>query len=157
MISIFAISVTFLLAFSLELSILCQRAPGAEALRLREGISFVQDTDNGFPIVAEEFDDALLEAGVPAFIFFGASADINTNRQAKRVIDLYNRFSKAKLKFILIDVDHPSKRGGVALVKKYYRGYIPFEVIINAKGEEEWSQIGEVESPVLHKRLEQVL
>ncbi len=126
-------------------------------MRLLEGISFVQDVDNGFPIVAEKFDDDTIDAGTQAFIFFGASADINTNRQAKRVIDLYNHFYKEDLKFILIDVDHPSKRGGIALMKRYYRGYIPFEIIINGRGEEEWSQIGEVESPLLRRRLERVL
>ena len=134
-----------------------QRTFAAEDLRLKEGISFEQDSDNGFPISAAKMDDDKVEVGKPAFIFFGASADINTNRQAKRVIDLYNKFREARVKFIVIDVDHPSRPGGAALVRKYYRGYIPFEVILNSKGEENWSQIGEVEPQLLRKHLEQVL
>jgi hypothetical protein len=133
-----------------------QRSFAAEALRLKEGISFVQDADNGFPIVADNFDDDTIELGRPAFIFFGAAGDMNTNRQAKRVIDLYNSYRKQEVKFILVDVDHPGKNGA-ELVKKFYRGYVPCEVIIDRKGNEHLNQIGEVESQVLRKRLEQVL
>jgi len=134
-----------------------QRVFAADDLRLKDGISFVQDADNGFPIVAENFDDAKIEPGRPAFIFFGASGDMNTNRQAKRVIDLYNSFRNQEVKFILVDVDHPSGKGGTELVKKFYRGYVPCEVIIDRKGNEHLNQIGEVESQVLRKRIEQVL
>jgi len=134
-----------------------QQVWAADELRLKDGISFVQDADNGFPIVAENFDDAKIEPGRPAFIFFGASGDMNTNRQAKRVIDLYNLFRHEEVKFILVDVDHPSPRGGAELVKKFYRGYVPCEVIIDRKGNEHLNQIGEMESQVLRKRIEQVL
>ena len=134
-----------------------QRALAADDLRLKEGISFVQDADNGFPILAENFDDDKIEPGRPAFIFFGAAGDMNTNRQAKRVIDLYNSFRHDEVKFILVDVDHPSAKGGTELVKRFYRGYVPCEVIIDREGNEHLNQIGEVESQVLRKRIEQVL
>jgi hypothetical protein len=134
-----------------------QRARAAEELRLKEGISFVQDADNGFPIVAENFDDDTIDPGRPAFIFFGASGDMNTNRQAKRVIELYNIFGKSDVKFILVDVDHPSAKGGAELLKKFYRGYVPSEVIVDRKGNEHLNQIGEIESQLLRKRIEQVL
>jgi hypothetical protein len=134
-----------------------QRGLAADDLRLEEGISFVQDADNGFPIVAENFDDAKIEPGRAAFIFFGAAGDMNTNRQAKRVIDLYNSLRKEEVKFILVDVDHPPAKGGTDLVKRFYRGYVPCEVIIDRKGNEHLNQIGEIESQVLRKRIEQVL
>jgi hypothetical protein len=135
---------------------LWQQAFCAEDLELKNNTSFMQDVDNGFPIVAKKIEDDTIEAGTPAFIFFGAAADINTNRQAKRVIDLYNDFRKKKVKFIVIDVDHPSNQG-VALVKRYYRGYVPAELIIDGQGQEHWSQIGETELQVMRKQLEQVL
>jgi hypothetical protein len=155
--STFVIKLGIGLAIALLGASALQRSLAADALRLKEGISFVQDADNGFPIVAENFDDDTIESGKPAFIFFGAAGDMNTNRQAKRVIDLYNSYRKQEVKFILVDVDHPSSKGGAALVKKFYRGYVPCEVIIDRKGNEHLNQIGEVESQVLRKRLEQVL
>ncbi len=128
----------------------------AEALRLRDGTSFVQDADNGFPIVADKFDDVTIDQGKPAILFFGASGDLNTNRQAKRFVDAYLKFHQRGLKFILIDLDHPAANGG-ALIKKYYRGYIPCEVLIDAKGATTWSQVGEVEPSVLKNKIEQAL
>src|SRR5215470_244836 len=79
----------------------------AEDLRLRDGISFYQDLDTGFPIIGQKMDDVLPAADRPTFIFFGAAGDLNTNRQARRVVELYRKYRASGLKFIVVDVDEP--------------------------------------------------
>ncbi|MBK9142916.1 MAG: hypothetical protein IPM23_10505 [Candidatus Melainabacteria bacterium] len=121
-----------------------QTVSAADNLSLKKGISFVQDIDAGFPIEAEKMEDATLEAGKPTFIFFGARGDLNTSRQAKRVVNLYNRFAKQGIKFILIDVDNPLNASAKDLLKKHYKGYIPCQVVLNDEGKSVWNKVGEI-------------
>jgi hypothetical protein len=156
-------------------------AVAAEDLQLRPGVSFGQDIDNGFPIVGKKMDDAVLEPGRAALIFFGAAGDLNTNRQAKRVVELYRKVLERResdrkeldrkeldrkesdrkeldndLKFIVVDVDHPLNDDGKKLIKAHYRGYIPYQVLIDKEGRVCWNQIGEVELSVLKKQIDKL-
>jgi hypothetical protein len=126
----------------------------AENISLKRGISFSQDIDSGFPIVGQKMDDASIEPGKPTFIFFGGSGDLNTNRQAKIVVGLYNKYAKEGVKFLLVDVDKTNKSPAVTqLIKKYYKGYIPSQVILNADGSIVDSKIGEVAEGLLSRPL----
>ena len=131
--------------------------PAAEDLKLRQGISFVSDVDNGFPIVAQKMEDVSVDPNMANFIFFGASGDLNTNRQAKRVVELYKQLSGKPVKFIVVDLDHPANADAVKLIKKYYHDYIPYEVIIDKTGNASWSHGGEVELNVLKDKIEHVI
>jgi len=130
---------------SLPIGLSGRPAAAAEELKLREGISFYQDIDSGFPIVADNMADMRLEPQHPTLIFFGASGDLNTNRQARRIVDLYRRYRKAGLKFLVVDVDHATAPEAKELLKSYYRGYIPEQVLLDRSGSKTWSQSGEVE------------
>lgn len=126
----------------------------AENISLKRGISFNQDIDSGFPIVGKNMDDATVEPGKPTFIFFGGSGDLNTNRQAKVVVGLYNKYAKEGVKFLLVDVDKTNKSPAVTkLIKKYYKGYIPSQVILKADGSIVESKIGEAAEGILAKPL----
>jgi len=129
----------------------------AEDLKLKKGISFTDDSDAGFPIDASRMEDMQLDPSKVTFLFFGASGDLNTNRQAKRLVDLYKQSSNKAVKFILIDVDHPINAQATALIKSHYKGYIPFEVILDKSSKVVWSQIGEVEGGVLNQQLDRAL
>lgn len=131
--------------------------PAAEELNLRSGISFTQDIDNGFPIVADKMEDVSVENGRPTFIFFGASGDLNTNRQARRVVDLYRKNRSSQLKFLVIDVDHATAPACKQLVKEYYRGYIPTQVMLDKSGAKFWSQVGETDNRLMQAQVEKVL
>jgi hypothetical protein len=132
-------------------------ALAADDLKLKKGISFVQDTDSGFPIEANKMDDCQLEPGKATVLFFGASGDLNTNRQAKRLVDLYKQNANKPVKFILIDVDHTTSDQARSLLKNHYKGYIPFQVILDKAGKVSWSSIGEVEGGVLNQQLDKVI
>lgn len=129
----------------------------AEDLKLKEGISFSQDLDNGFPIEAERLDDCAPGIGRPTFIFFGAAGDLNTNRQAKRIVDLYRKNRSTALKFLILDVDHAQSPECKKLLKEYYRGYIPFQVLLNKSGEKTWSQTGEVDNRLMQLQVDKLL
>lgn len=129
---------------------------GAENLRLRQGLSYDSDTDKGFPIIADKIDDVAVEPGKASYIFFGAAGDLNTSRQAKRVVDLYKRYKTNNIKFIVIDVDHPSPEAK-RLIKSYYQGYIPAQVLLDKTGRTNWSHTGEVAPGELSTRVEKVI
>ncbi|MCC6981604.1 MAG: hypothetical protein IT343_25000 [Candidatus Melainabacteria bacterium] len=153
---------TFALMFSFSAVGLCLMvvfslaAFAATNLRLKDGISFVQDTDNGFPIIADKMDDVSIAQGMPTLIFFGAAADLNTNRQAKRLVDLYKKVQD-KVKVIVIDVDHPVNSGALKLIKTYYKGYIPLNVILDKTGKLSSSNSGEVETGELKSKLDRAM
>lgn len=131
-------------------------ASAAENLRLREGLSYDSDTDKGFPIIADKIEDMAIEAGKASYIFFGAAGDLNTSRQAKRVVDLYKRYKASNIKFIVIDVDHASAEGK-RLIKSYYQGYIPAQVLLDKTGQTHWTHTGEVAPGELSSKVEKVI
>jgi hypothetical protein len=145
------------LAACLCAAVLFAPAKAAENLRLAEGISFYQDIDTGFPIVAEKMEDVTPAADGPTFIFFGAPGDLNTNRQARRVVELYRRYRTSGVKFVVIDVDNPSGEGARQLIREHYRGYIPFEIILDKGGQKIWSKTGEIELRLLQGQLDRAL
>jgi hypothetical protein len=148
-----------LLGVSLLAALFCCSlpVPGAENLRLRDGISFVKDLNQGFPILGEKLDDVAVANGHPTLLFFGASADLNTNRQAKRIVDLYKKYHAANVKFIVVDVDHPLNTAARQLIKAHYQGYIPAEVVFDSSGRSTWSKSGEVELNAMASEIEKVI
>lgn len=130
-------------------------ADAAENLKVLPGISFTQDDGPGFPIVGDKMDDCSIEPGKPTFIFFGAAKNMNTNRQAKRLCDLYKK-NATTTKFIVIDVDNPLNEAGRQLMRKYYQNYVPAQLLLDANGKQVWSQVGEVQKGKLHAHLQDV-
>ncbi|MBI4533111.1 MAG: hypothetical protein HY711_04115 [Candidatus Melainabacteria bacterium] len=93
----------------------------------------------------------------PTIIFFGASGDLNTNRQARRIVDLYKCYKNSPVKFIVIDVDKPVNSQARELIKNYYHGFIPFQIILNKDNSKYWSQIGEVDQHLLQVQIDKAL
>ena len=108
-------------------SFLANKTLAAENLKLRDGISFYQDIDSDFPIVADKMDDYAIGDGCATFVFFGARGDLNTNRQAKRLVDLYKQYASDKLKFVVVDVDHIKGDQGRQLVKSIIMATFPMK------------------------------
>lgn len=137
--------------------ILAPAAFAAENLRMRDGVSFVHDLDQQFPILGEKMDDVAVSSDHPTVLFFGAAGDLNTNRQAKRIVDLYKKYKTNNVKFIVIDVDHPANASAKALIKTHYQGYIPGEVVFDKTGKAKWTHTGEVELGSLSAQVDKVL
>lgn len=147
----------FILSAVLLLSTPARPVSAAENLRLREGLSYTHDLDKGFPIIADKFDDLKIEPGKAGFIFFGAAGDLNTNRQARRVVELYKKYKDLGVKFIIVDVDKQHSPEGKSLIKNYYQGYIPQEVILDKQGKTFWTHIGETDTSALSTQIDKVL
>jgi hypothetical protein len=115
----------------------------AENLRLAPGVSYNSDLGTTFPIAAEKLDDVSLDPTKPSLIFFGATGDLNTNRQAKRLVELYKK-EHDKSKFIVVNVDNPINESARRLIRQHYPGYVPAQLLVNPSGKVIWSQVGEV-------------
>jgi len=135
------------------LSLVTLQAEAAENISMRKGVSFVEDKDNGFPIIADKLEDVHIEPGKTNFIFFGASGDLNTARQAKRLVGSYNKLRDRDVKFIVINVDKPANKEAENLIKKYYKGYIPCQTVIDSDGTTTWSKVGEVSENEVTKQI----
>jgi hypothetical protein len=135
----------------------CAPAQAADNLRMRDGVSFVHDLDKIFPIVGEKLDDVEIASGHPTVIFFGAAGDLNTNRQAKRIVELYKKYKASSVKFIVIDVDHPVNAAAKQLIKTHYQGYIPGQVVFDKNGKSKWTHTGEVEVNAMATQVDKVL
>ena len=48
------------------------------------------------------------------------------------------------MQFVIIDLDTPRPSGQQHLFKKYYKGYIPHVVVLDAEGRAVYNQAGEV-------------
>ena len=89
----------------------------------------------------------------PSHFFFGASGDLNTARQAKRLVGTYNKLRDRDVKFIVINVDKPANKEAEDLIKKYYKGYIPCQTVIDSDGTTTWSKVGEVSENEVTKQI----
>jgi hypothetical protein len=148
------------LAFASLAIVLCTAGTAAQAadnLRMRDGVSFVHDLDKTFPIVGDKLDDVEIAAGKPTFVFFGAAGDLNTNRQAKRIVELYKKYKTNNVKFIVIDVDHPVNPSAKALIKTHYQGYIPGQVVFDKAGKKQWNHTGEVDTTTMASQIDKLL
>lgn len=148
----FRFALALVASLGVALTVQCA-ASAAENLQLRPGTSFTEDAGSNFPILGDKMDDAVIEPGKRNLIFFGAAGNLNTNRQAKRLCDLYKK-NAANTKFIVIDIDNPANESAKTLIKKYYSGYVPTQLLIDVAGNQVWSQVGEVERGKLQSHLQ---
>jgi hypothetical protein len=116
-------------------------ARGADHLTLAPGLSFSNDSSDGFPIRGDHLDGAESQAGEPTVIFFGAAHCWNTNREAERLVELYPKYQD-RVSFIIVDVNRPSPSQRT-LLEAYYRGAIPTIVIRAPNGAPLYARAGE--------------
>jgi hypothetical protein len=73
----------------------------------------------------------------------------------QHLFDLFPRLKHSKIKFfdsvhfVVVDLDVQRSPEQQELVKKYYKGYIPHVVVLDAHGEPLYNQSGEVDSAVI--------
>lgn len=82
---------------------------------------------------------------------------MNTNRQAKRLVELYKKLPDKSVKFIVIDVDKAPNADGKHLVATYYKGYIPGQVLFDKNGKQVWNHDGEIELNLVKAQVDKLL
>jgi thioredoxin-related protein len=80
----------------------------------------------------------------------------NSKRQARRTVELYEKY-KNRVQFVVIDLDHKLSPAQEELKKKYFRGYIPHVVVLDAAGSPLYNSSGEVEDAVISGLLDKTL
>ena len=113
----------------------------AQNLMLAPGLSFTDDSSDGFPIRGSDLGSAEIAPGRVAIVFFGAAHCWNTNREAERLVAVYPKF-REQVSFVVIDVNHPSGTQR-SLMRRFYTGYIPTIVLLARDGRVLYSGAGE--------------
>jgi thioredoxin-like negative regulator of GroEL len=80
----------------------------------------------------------------------------NSKRQSRRTVSLYEKY-KGRVQFVAVDLDRPLNPAHQQLQKKYYRGYIPHVVVLDATGNAVYNTSGEVDESVISGLLDKAL
>jgi hypothetical protein len=145
-----AFSITIVLFLTLISS-----AFAGDDLKLNSRLDYTSDSQDG-PLITGNNMDAGVLPGKPAYVIMYGEACYNSKRQARRTVDLYNKY-KGRVQFVVIDLDHPLSAAQESLQKKYYRGYIPHVVVLDAAGAALYNSSGEVDENIISGLLDKAL
>lgn len=130
-------------------------AHAAENLKLNQYLDYSSDSLDGPLITGDHLEDGTVP-GKPAYAIFYGEGCFNSKRQARRTVELYEKY-KGKVQFVVVDLDRPRSPAQEELVKKFYRGSIPHVVVLNRDGKTAYNASGEVEEGEISKVLEKAL
>ena len=146
--------VTVLLATAAALALVLP-VHAAENLKLNPQLDYTSDSEDGPLITGDRLEDGAV-SGKPAYAIFYGEGCFNSKRQARRTVELYEKY-KGKVQFVVVDLDRPRSPAQEELVKKFYKGYIPHVVVLNRAGKTAYNASGEVEAGEISKVLERAL
>ena len=135
--------------------VVAANAFAADNLRLNQGLDYSSDSMDG-PLVTGDDIDAGAQAGRPNYIIIYGEGCFNSKRQAKRTVELYEKY-KDTIAFVIVDLDMPRSEAQQKLVKKYYQGSIPHVVLLDKSGRAIYNSAGEVESNTVSTLLDKAL
>jgi hypothetical protein len=124
-------------------------------LKLNPKLDYTSDSQDG-PLITGTDMDAGAVAGKPAYVILYGEGCFNSKRQARRTVSLYEKY-RERVQFVVIDLDHPLSPAQERLQKKYYRGYIPHVVVLDAAGSALYNSSGEVDGSVVSQLLDKAL
>ena len=127
----------------------------ADDLKLNSHLDYSSDSQDG-PLITGSHMDAGFVAGKPAYVILYGEGCYNSKRQARRTVSLYEKY-KGRVQFVVVDLDHPLSAAQQQLQKKYYRGYIPHVVVLDASGVAVYNSSGEVDESVISGLLDKAL
>jgi hypothetical protein len=127
----------------------------AENLKINPKLDYSSDSEDG-PLITGDKLEAGFVPGKPAYVLMYGEACFNSKRQARRTVELYGKY-KGRVQFVIVDLDRPLSPAQEELKKKYYRGYIPHVVVLDASGNALYNASGEVDSGRISNLLDQSL
>ena len=140
--------ISLILESSLVLSVYA-----ATNLKLNPNLDYSSDSDDGPLIIGDDFADGTVHPGKPAYIIFYQRECYNSKRQAKRTVELYDRY-KGQVDFIVIDLDSKISDEQAELRDRFYRKYIPRVTIIDKDGQVVYNKSGEIDTVRISNMLE---
>ena len=96
----------------------------ATDLKLNPNLNYSSDSNDGPLITGKNMSDGTINKGKPAYVIFYHRECYNSKRQARRTVELYEKY-KGQVDFIIIDLDSPRSSEKSSLVKIHYKNYIP--------------------------------
>ena len=128
----------------------------ATDLKLNPSLDYTSDSNDGPLITGERLSDGSLKKGTPAYIIFYHRECYNSKRQAKRTVELYEKY-KEKVDFIIVDLDTRLSVEQEELRSRFYRNYIPHVTVIDGNGGVVYDKSGEVGTDKLSSMLDGLL
>ena len=126
-----------------------------ENLRLNSKLDYTSDSQDGPLITGDHMEDGFVP-GKPAYVILYGEGCYNSKRQARRTVDLYEKY-KGRVQFVIVDLDHPLSPAQQDLRDKYYKGYIPHVIVLDASAAALYNSSGEVDEGVISGLLDQAL
>jgi hypothetical protein len=130
-------------------------ALAAENLKLNQKLDYTSDSHDGPLITGDHLDEGAVP-GKPTYAIIYGEACFNSKRQARRTVELYEKY-KDRVQFVVVDLDRHPSRAQNELVKKFYTGSIPHVVVLNRDASVAYDAAGEVDSDRIGKLLDQAL
>ena len=136
-------------------AVVAANAFAADNLRLNQRLDYSSDSADG-PLITGEHFGAGAQARRPNYIIIYGEGCFNSKRQAKRTVDLYEKY-KGRVTFVIIDLDIRRSAAQQDLLKKYYQGSIPHVVLLDKFGNAIYNSAGEVGSDKISALLDEAL
>ncbi len=130
-------------------------ARAGENLKLNAHLDYSSDSNDGPLITGDHMDDGVA-AGKPNYIIFYGEACYNSKRQARRTVNLYEKY-RGRVNFVIIDLDVKHTPQQNELISAHYRGSIPHVTILDRSGKVIYDRAGEVSEPDISSTLEALL
>jgi len=130
-------------------------ARAADNLKLNPRLDYSSDSQDGPLITGDHLDDGPT-AGKPTYIIVYQEGCFNSKRQARRTVDLYERY-RDKVQFVVVDLDQRRSAVQNDLVKRFFKGRIPHVVVLDRDGKPAYNASGEVDEKEISKILDRAL
>jgi hypothetical protein len=95
-------------------------------------------------------------AGKPAYVILYGEGCYNSKRQARHTVSLYEKYH-GRVQFVVVDLDRTLSPAQQELKLKYYEGYTPHVVVLDASGKAVYNSSDEVEEGVISSLLDKTL
>jgi hypothetical protein len=128
---------------------------GIDNLRLNQKLDYQTDSLDGPLITGDDAQSGFVPGKTNYVIIYGEGC-FNSKRQARRTVDLYNKY-RDQVHFVVVDLDVGRSPAQQALVKQYYKGFIPHVVVLNGNGKALYDADGEVGFRVIEGLFEKAL
>lgn len=116
-------------------------------LKLNPKLDYSSDSQDG-PLITGDNMQAGFVSGKPAYVIMYQEGCYNSKRQARRTVDLYQKYN-GRVQFVVIDIDQQLSPAQKDLKKKYFHDRIPHVLVLDSTGVPLYNRAGEVDEAVL--------
>src|SRR5258707_14534257 len=93
-------------------------AHAAENLKLNQQLDYTSDSQDGPLITGDHLEDGAI-SGKPAYAIFYGEGCFNSKRQARRTVELYEKY-KGRVQFVVVDLHRPPSPARQGLLNDFY-------------------------------------